>query len=207
MKILTIIILLTNIAFAKTLIYDVKTNGKKIGTFTIKVEKLKNQYHRYNSHLKFSTTYMFWKYQYEYKESVLFDKDGLVEFVVEEFDNEDYKRMSAQRKGEKLIFANGKEVEFSQIDTTPFEIGIVPDDNSTKKKFSLKSFDALSGDFMTIYCQVLESKKVDNKMHYKIKKRTSIDNKIEILTITKEGKLLNVKGEDFKLQVDNEQSN
>jgi hypothetical protein len=147
---------------------------------------------------------MFIKYQYEYKESVLFDKDGLVEFVVEEFDDGDYKKMSAKKEGEKIIFSNGKEIEFSQIDTTPFEIGIVPDENSTKTEFSLKSFDALSGDFMSVNCQVLESKKVDNKMQYKIKKRNSIDNKIEILTITKEGKLLDVKGEDFQMKINHE---
>lgn len=204
MKILTTIILLTNIIFAKTISYDISADKKKIGTFTVKIEKLKNKHHRYNSHLKFSTTYMFIKYQYEYKENVLFDKDGLVEFVVEEFDDGDYKKMSAKKEGEKIVFSNGKEIEFSQIDTTPFEIGIVPDENSTKTKFSLKSFDALSGDLMSVNCQVLESKKVDNQMQYKIKKRNSIDNKVEILTITKEGKLLDVKGEDFQMKINHE---
>ena len=54
---LVIIMFFTSIAFAKSSIYDLKSDGKQIGILTVKTENLENRQYKYKTHLKLSSTY------------------------------------------------------------------------------------------------------------------------------------------------------
>lgn len=199
MKIL-IIILVVNIAFSKSIMYDLKADGKNIGTLSVKTEKIGNKGYTYKTYLRFSRTYIFTDYTYEYRENAFFDKDGLVNFTVEEKIDGEHKKMSAKREGTVLVFANGKKIKLSQLDVTPFDIDETSKyDDQNIKKFTLKSFDGLTAELVDEIYKVLGSEKVDGRVFQILEKRNSINNEVETLTITASGKLLKVKTEDFEM--------
>ena len=200
MKLVIITMFFVSIAFAKSSIYDLKSDGKQLGTLTVKTENLENSRYKYTKHLKLSSTYMFFNDTYVYRENALFDKDGLVEFTVEEIEDGKQKMMSGKRVGDELVFGNGKRIKLSQIDITPFEIDASSiEDYSDIKKFTLKTFDGLTGDLLDEFYQVLDSQKINGQICHILQKRNSINDEVETLTLTKSGELLEVVGEEFKM--------
>lgn len=195
MKLLITLLLLTNLIFATTEIYDIKSDGKQIGTLSVKTKTLVNNQREYKTHLKNSVDSFLFTYHYEYREYALFDKEGLLSFKVEELDDGTEKIMSAKREGNKLLFANGKEILLSEIDITPFDMDEPSKyNNSDIKEFTLKSFDGLTGEVVTEMYKVLQSSK-----HHLLEKRNSLNDEIEVLSISKEGQLLRLEGVDFEM--------
>ena len=200
MKILIVVMVLVNIAFSKSIIYDLKADGKQIGTLSVKTENLENKRYNYRSDLKFSGTYMFFKYTYAYRENAFFDKNGLEKYTVEEFSDDNQQMMSGKRVGSELVFGNGKRIKLSQIDVTPFDINLSSKyDDSNIKNFTLKTFDGLTGELVDEFYQVSESQKVNGQACYVLEKRNSKNDEVEKLTITKGGELIGVVGEEFKM--------
>ena len=178
-----------------TEINEGKSNGKQIGTLSVKTKTLANKQREYKTHLKIAVDSLLFTYQYEYREHALFDKKGLLRFKVEEIEDGEKKSMRAKREGNKLLFTNGKEILLTQIDVTPFDIDEPSQyDNMDIKEFTLKSFDALTGEVFTEMYKVLQS-----DTQYRLEKRTSRQNEVEFMTISKEGKLLRVECVDFEI--------
>jgi len=195
MKTLIIILLLTNLAFSSTSIYDIKSDGEEIGTLSVKTKTLSNNQRVYKTHLKIDIDTFIFSYHLEYKENALFDNKGLLRFKVEEFEDGQKKRMSAKRKNGRLIFKNGKKILLSKIGITPFDMDETsPYANIDSKSFTLKSFDALTGELFDNSYKVFESHK-----QLRLEKRNSRDDEVEVMTISKEGKLLSIKGVDFEM--------
>ena len=195
MKTLTIIFLLINLAFASTSIYNIKSDEKEIGTLSVQTKTLANNQRKYKTHLKIDVDAFIFSYHLEYKENALFDEKGLLSFKVEESEDGKKRSMSAKRENNKLLFANGKEILLTQIDTTPFDMEeIFPYIHNEDKAFTLKSFDALTGELLDNSYKILES-----TQHYRVEKQNSKDNEIEFMTLSKAGKLLKVEGSDFEM--------
>ena len=195
MKTLTIILLLANLAFASTEIYDIKSDDKQIGTLSVKTKTLANEQREYKTHLKISIDSFLFTYKYEYRENALFDTKGLLSFHVKELDDGIEKIMSAKREGSKLLFANGEEILLREIDITPFDMDEPSKyDNSDIKEFNLKSFDGLTGEVVTEMYKVLQS-----STHHLLEKRNSFNDEVEVISISKEGKLLKVESSDYEM--------
>ena len=200
MKLLTTMLLLSSLAFATTEIYDLKYDGKQIGALSVKTKILANKQREYRTHLKIAVDSLLVTYQYEYREDAIFDKKGLLPFKVEEIEDGKKKSMRAKREDNKLLFTNGKEIFFTQIDVTPFDMN---DETryykSDIKKFTLKSFDGLTGKLIEEMYEEVESEKIDAQIYKVIEKRTSLNNKIEKFYISEDGALRKVVGEDYEM--------
>jgi len=200
MKLLTTMLLLSSLVFSTTEIYDLKSDGKQIGALSVKTKTLSNKQREYKTHLKIAVDSFLVTYQYEYREDAIFDKKGLLRFKVEEIEDGEKKSMRAKREDNKLLFTNGKEILLTQIDVTPFDMN---DETryykSDVKKFTLKSFDGLTGKLIEEMYEEVESEKIDAQIYKVIEKRTSLNNEVEKFYISEDGELRKIVGEDYEM--------
>ena len=200
MKILTILLLISNLVFAQKSIYDLKSDGNQIGTLSVETKNLENGQRQYKTKLKVTIDSLLYSYSYEYKEEALFDEKGLLSFLIQENDNGKHKKMTAKRDANHLLFANGMVVDMVAIDVTPFNMN---DETryykSDVKKFTLKSFDGLTGKLIEEMYEEVASEKIDAQIYKVIEKRTSLNNEVEKFYISEDGALRKVVGEDYEM--------
>ena len=199
MKTLTILLILINLAFASTSIYDIKSEGEQIGTLSVQTKTLANNQKEYKTHLKISIDSFLFSYHYVYKENALFDAEGLLRFKVEESDDGEKKSMSAKREGGKLLFSNGKEILLTHIDVTPFDMDDNANYKNNIKKFTLKSFDGLTGDLVDEMYVEEENLKMEGQIYKVFEKKNSFNDEVEKLYISEDGELKKVVGNDFEM--------